>query len=796
MRLLCLGLLAAASAASAQPDPAPAGDWTGRWESCWPDGCDIMELVQEGDRVTGTYGLYEGVVEGTVDGRVLSGAWTEPDDGGTLVFTLAPDGQTFFGADGVGDWWNGERLPPSVAKVAAADTRDPRAALRSFLIGMNAVREHGLEHFETAMPALSFELDPEPPPAWDRVERANAFYQVLDQTLVRLYDVPHTDLVGRDTSFVLPQLGTGERVRLRFRATADTLSWGLVVPSRPALDSTLSVLLRARGDEARLRALLASKGLVGTVPDRHHALDSPRATMRTFMEGFAEGDEGRERIEATLDLSEVDPAVRAQEAPLLADFLRQVLLRAGALVWQQIPDDPASDAPYVHMVHPRGRIVVAPVEGEDGARVWQFTAETLAGLRGLYEALDDIPVDAVAEPEEAERSAFFRLRDRVADLSPALVRRAGLAEVWQWVALGVLLLLAPVVAGLAGRLVAPRPAAAVSDEDDAPGARRTSGRARMRWPVRLGVLGGLFLWGVSRLGLPQLLFSPLRAVALVAIIAGGVGAAFVAVDALTRRLSGRDTLDRDAPAVVDDILISLVAGVVKIVAVVAGVLLAAEALALPYQSVLAGIGIGGLAFAIAAQDTVANFFGSAVIMADRPFRKGDLVRVGAQEGIVEHVGLRSTHLRTLDDSVVVIPNGQLAKETVDNRGRRRARRVEVGLGVVYDTSRETLAAFAEGVAAVARRHADAVHPPSVGVWAFGASSIDLKAIVFLPARTFAEEQAARHRLLLDLVSLADEMGVEFAFPTQTLHLDSVPSPARGDGAGVAPAEPAAPASDA
>ena len=81
MRPLLLALLLA-STASAQ------ADWTGRWDTCWVDGCAVLDLVQTGDRVRGTYDLYEGVIEGTVEGRTLTGTWAEPDDGGTIVFTL------------------------------------------------------------------------------------------------------------------------------------------------------------------------------------------------------------------------------------------------------------------------------------------------------------------------------------------------------------------------------------------------------------------------------------------------------------------------------------------------------------------------------------------------------------------------------------------------------------------------------------------------------------------------------------------------------------------------------------
>ena len=367
--------------------------------------------------------------------------------------------------------------------------------------------------------------------------------------------------------------------------------------------------------------------------------------------------------------------------------------------------------------------------------------------------------------EVGERSAFFKLRDRVERASPVMVRRAGLVERWQWVGLFALALAALAGAALAGGLVSM-------------GAEPGAARDRLRWPIRLGVGGAVLMAGVARLGLPEALFSPVRAGAVVVLIAGAVGAAFVAINATTRALLRRSA---QTDRVFDDILVSLTAGVVKIVVAVAGLLFAADALALPYQSVVAGIGIGGLAFAIAAQDTVANFFGSAVIMADRPFRKGDLLRVQGTEGVVEHVGLRSTHLRTADDSVVVIPNGQLAKETVDNRGLRRARRVEVVVGATYDTSPETLEAFAERLVEAARPHSVEGREPTVGVWAFGASSIDVRLVCFLDARTLDEEQAARHRLLLDVMRLAEAMGVEFAFPTQTLHVSPAPAEPGGDG---------------
>src|SRR5207253_5245 len=100
--------------------------------------------------------------------------------------------------------------------------------------------------------------------------------------------------------------------------------------------------------------------------------------------------------------------------------------------------------------------------------------------------------------------------------------------------------------------------------------------------------------------------------------------------------------------------------------VVVGVLLTAQSLGADVQAFLAGLGIGGLAFALAAQDTIANLFGSVVVAIDQPFKIGEIVKIGAHQGTVEDIGLRSTKIRLLDRSLVVIPNKSVASEAVIN----------------------------------------------------------------------------------------------------------------------------------
>ena len=122
------------------------------------------------------------------------------------------------------------------------------------------------------------------------------------------------------------------------------------------------------------------------------------------------------------------------------------------------------------------------------------------------------------------------------------------------------------------------------------------------------------------------------------------------------------------------------------------------------KGILTGLGIGGLAFALAAKDTLSNLFGSLTVLIDKPFRIGDWVNIGGIEGIIEEVGLRSTRIRTFYDSLITVPNGTLTNVHVDNYGQRRSRRLNTKIGVQYDTPPERLEAFCEGIRELIRNH--------------------------------------------------------------------------------------------
>jgi MscS family membrane protein len=206
---------------------------------------------------------------------------------------------------------------------------------------------------------------------------------------------------------------------------------------------------------------------------------------------------------------------------------------------------------------------------------------------------------------------------------------------------------------------------------------------------------------------------------------------------------------------------------------VLGALLLVESLGYNVKAILAGLGIGGLAFALAAQDTLANIFGAIVVAVDQPFRIGETVRIGGNVGMVEDIGLRSTRIRLVDKSLMVIPNKTVAAETITNLSRFTRRRVEQVIGLTYDT---TPAQLEELVLAIHRIISSQPEVDAASVQAyfrdFSASSLDIWLVYELADSGFEEGMGCRQRVNLEIMRAVQQRGLAFAFPTQTLHVAS------------------------
>jgi small-conductance mechanosensitive channel len=226
----------------------------------------------------------------------------------------------------------------------------------------------------------------------------------------------------------------------------------------------------------------------------------------------------------------------------------------------------------------------------------------------------------------------------------------------------------------------------------------------------LGILSMAVVW---RLGLDALgLTGSVREVLSVAVafLAAGAGvwAAYRLVDILAEYLAeqaaGTETR-------YDDLLVPMVRKSLKVFIVAFGLVFIADNLNVDITSLLAGLGLGGLAFALAAQDMVKNLFGSLTVLLDRPFQVGDWVKIGDLEGTVEEVGFRSSRIRTFYNSLITMPNANLISTAVDNLGMRSYRRWKATLSVTYDTPPEKLDAFCEGIRELVRRHPHTTEGP-------------------------------------------------------------------------------------
>jgi MscS family membrane protein len=226
--------------------------------------------------------------------------------------------------------------------------------------------------------------------------------------------------------------------------------------------------------------------------------------------------------------------------------------------------------------------------------------------------------------------------------------------------------------------------------------------------------------------------------------------------------------------------------VLKILVVASGLAAVLRLFDVDVGTVLAGLGIGGLAFALAAQDTLKNFFGSLMLIADRTFRVGDLVKIGENEGVVESVGLRSTRIRGLDDALLTVPNSDLTTAHVTNFGARRYRRFRTTITVAHGTTPDRLIRFRDGILELIREH-DRVRQQKyeVAVNDLGTSGIVILIQVFFEVPDGHAELTARDSLILDILRLAERLGISLDSPriilereqrtgTRKIASDSVP----------------------
>ncbi|WP_170229012.1 mechanosensitive ion channel family protein [Polyangium fumosum] len=346
---------------------------------------------------------------------------------------------------------------------------------------------------------------------------------------------------------------------------------------------------------------------------------------------------------------------------------------------------------------------------------------------------------------------------------------------WQWVALP----LAFVLSMLIGALVS-----ALFVRLTMPIARRTATKwddellVALRGPATL-FFGTTAFWSVE----------PAIALRRAAsdVVGRGVDALLVAsllwglfglLDVLAHRVGARiakagDTKDRGGALS----LVAISTKAAKVLLVVFGFIVVLGQLGLQVTGIIAGLGIGGIAVALASQKTLENLFGSFTIGVDRPLHIGDYVKVDDLVGTVEQIGLRSTRIRTLDRTLVTMPNGRLSDMRIENYSARDRLRLHVKMGLVYSTRPAVVRRIVEEMRGyLAERpgiYPDAINVNLIGL---GESALTIEVMVWFDSSEWTEFLTWREEILLGLMEIVEKNGSAFAFPTQTVHVASYPSP--------------------
>jgi MscS family membrane protein len=338
-------------------------------------------------------------------------------------------------------------------------------------------------------------------------------------------------------------------------------------------------------------------------------------------------------------------------------------------------------------------------------------------------------------------------------------------SLWQWMALLMLVVVAYAVGYLLSRVIV-RSAMSLANRSRTDWDDRLIERAGA--PFRLGVSIAIFYFGSLTLGLTP---AGLAAIVVVAKSVAVMSFAWLAmrlVDLFAAFVDQKLDLRGDASG---KTLVPMGRRVAKVFVLAIAVLSLLQNLGFNITGLLAGLGIGGLAVALAAQKTLENVFGGFVVIADRPVKIGDFCQVGEHMGTVEDIGMRSSRIRTLDRTVVSIPNAEFSTVRIENYAVRDRMRLLTVLQVGYDTTPDQMCYLLVEIRRMLHAHPRLLPTPNrVRFVNFGAHSLDIEVFAYINTSDYNDFTAVREDVFLRIMDIVAASGAYFAYPSQTLYL--------------------------
>ncbi|HSI41500.1 MAG TPA: mechanosensitive ion channel family protein [Xanthobacteraceae bacterium] len=512
-------------------------------------------------------------------------------------------------------------------------------------------------------------------------------------------------------------------------------------------------------------------------PLRAADTSSPRDTLNTFLRDFRDSaeawrsgksreviDRALARARDTIDFSDV-PALGYNAATLIdMALLSEVLDRVELPLSEEIPGDAelaaGKDDQLTRWVIPNTKLEIVKITDGPRAGEYLFSKETVAELRTYYELAKDIPYrpnalvgiyeDMLSSPGDWVPDSF---RDRLPAWATFVA--AGHA-VWQWIALVVLMAI--------GLPLVPLILWAGINWD---GKRRSASPwLRFGTPVALILVVALAAvfenLAENVIGLLEL---PMEVIGFLVLAVQAVGLAwlvFVLSNRLADAIGGLGSAS-DGHRHLDVAMTRMLFRLISLVFMILLVAAAASRIGIPIAPLVAGLGAGGLAIALAVRPTLENIIGGLTLFADRPVRVGDFCRYGDDVGTVEQIGLRSTRIRTLEQSLVTVPNSEFSQMHLDNFTARRTRLLQTVLHIGHGTTPEQMRLLLTQLRALLSANPlvmpDSWHVRFVG---YGAFSKDIEVFAYLRCEDEHTFLAAREELLLSIEEIVQHVEAGFA----------------------------------
>jgi MscS family membrane protein len=497
----------------------------------------------------------------------------------------------------------------------------------------------------------------------------------------------------------------------------------------------------------------ASPTLAKPTPPAGPADEFERGTLRGAVAGYLQAcrDGDYERAAEYLDLRRLKPQERTHQDSILARHLKVVIDHTLWIDLDSLSDAPEGNAAHgqaagrerlgtIHTAKGSVEITLERVPQEDGALIWKFSPTTVAKIPTLYAEFGYGPLGEWL-PEPLFEITFLNV------------------ELWQWIALALLTVIALIaswlIAALIERMVRPlviRWRNGLEDKVD----------QLIAGPVHLAIAVTIFYLGSLLLGLALPVQAFFHGAAKALAIAALTWLALRLIDIGMLKVEDRLAARGQFAAVA---MLPLGRRTTKVFLIVVAVLAVLENVGFNVGGILAGLGVGGLAVALAAQETVKNFFGGVALIADQPVRVGDLCRFGDKMGTVEDISLWSTRVRTLDRTVISIPNAQFAAMQLENLTRRDRIWLHTSIGLHYDTTPVQLRKVLAEIEQMLHTHPKVDRQGARALFAgFGGPSLHIEIFAYILTSQFQEYVDIREDIFLRVMDIVSATGSKFAAP--------------------------------